>query len=220
MNTIERTRKILDLLNDASEQLNAYADDLWLSIDLTIPEAIRAGAEQQVRLSETQAEFASVVGKLEELIRGEMSEDARERIDSNPTIKPDKLIVELDRSQPYSLEGSFTYKRPYAIRLGETRVAQHNTWKYTYRWLLQELEKDDPRAFDTLLNADFAQSTRGTIYVSRNKDNLHNPVAAGNLFFEANLSADRTCAKMKEVLQALGRSIHEVTIYLREDRDA
>lgn len=219
MNTIERTRRILDLLNETSEHLAQYADDRWLNVDRSTPEAIQAGADEQKAFLSGQTEFSELTSRLEELIRDDLSEDARERIDEVDASQRERLIVELDNTVPYTLEDSFTYKRPYAIRLGEDRIGQHNTWKATYRWLLQQLHNDDPDAFDQLVNADFAATTRGKS-ISRAKEDLYNPVKVGNLFFEANLPADRMCRRMSQVLHAMGRSIDEVTIYLREDRDA
>lgn len=220
MNTIERTRRIIDLLNETSEQLKAYADDIWGNVDRSTPESIQQGADEQKAFLSGQSQFSELTSYLEELIRDDMSEDARERIDEVDEQQRERLIVQLDRTTPHSLDEEFTSKRPYAIRLGDARVGQHNTWKATYRWLLQQLEKDDPQAFDALIDADFAQTAQGNRYVSREKKDVRSAITVGDLFFESNLSADRTCRKMMEVLHAMGRSSDEVTIYLREDRDA
>jgi|SRR5690625_7309186 len=220
MNTIERTRHILDLLNETSEQLKAYADDLWLNVDRSTPESIQEGADEQKAFLSGQNQFSELTSYLEELIRDDLSEDARERIDEVDEQQRERLIVQLDRTTPHSLDEEFTSKRPYAIRLGDARVGQHNTWKATYRWLLQQLHNEDPNAFDQLIDADFALTVRGNRYVSREKKDVRNPITVGDLYFESNLSANDIRNKMKEVLHAMERSSDEVTIYLREDRDA
>lgn len=220
MNTIERTRRIIDLLNETSEQLKAYADDIWLNVDRSTPESIQQGADEQKAFLSGQSQFSELTSYLEELIRDDMSEDARERMDDVDEQQRARLIVELDRSQPHSLDEQFTYKRPYAIRFGETRVGQHNTWKATYRWLLQQLAEEDPVQFDALVDADFAMTAQGNRYVSREKKDVRSAITVGDLFFESNFSANDIRDKMKEVLHAMGRSSDEVTIYLREDRDA
>lgn len=220
MNTIERTRRIIDLLNETSEQLKAYADDLWLNVDRSTPESIQEGADEQKAFLSGQNQFSELTSYLEELIRDDLSEDARERIDEVDASQRERLIVQLDRTTPHSLDEEFTSKRPYAIRLGDHRVGQHNTWKATYRWLLQQLHHEDPVAFDQLIDADFALTIRGNRYVSREKKDVRSPITVGDLYFESNLSANDIRNKMIEVLHAMGRSIDEVTIYLREDRDA
>lgn len=220
MNTIERTRRIIDLLNETSEQLKAYADDLWLNVDRSTPESIQEGADEQKAFLSGQNQFSELTSYLEELIRDDLSEDARERIDEVDEQQRERLIVQLDRTTPHSLDEEFTSKCPYAIRLVDDRVGQHNTWKATYRWWLQQLHHEDPVAFDQLIDADFALTIRGNRYVSREKKDVRSPITVGDLYFESNFSANDIRNKMKEVLHALDRSTDEVTIYLREDRDA
>lgn len=220
MNTIERTRRILDTLNDAAEHLKEYADDIWLSVDRSTPEAIRSGAERQVEFLQAQDEFSSLASKLEELIRGDMTSDAREKIDDVGGEQRERLIETLDRSVPHRLTEAFTWKRPFAIRLGEHRVGQQNTWKGTYRWLLQQLAEEDPVRFDALVDADFALTTRGKHHISQRKADVRSAIEVSGLFFESNLSANDSRDKMIEVLNAMGRATDDVAIYLREDRDS
>lgn len=221
MNTIERTRRILDALNDAAEHLKEYADDIWLSVDRSSPETIRSGAERQVDFLHAQNEFSELASKLEGLIRDDMTEEARDKIDDLADDDERKrLIVQLDRSVPHRLNESFTWKRPYAIRLDEDRVGQQNTWKGTYRWLLQQLAEEDPVRFDALVDADLARTPRGLHHVSQRKPDVRSAIEVSGLFFESNLSANDTRDKMTEVLKAMGRSIDDVAVYLREDRDS
>lgn len=220
MNTIERTRHILDLLNETSEQLKAYSDDMWLNVDRSTPESIQEGADAQKAFLSAQTQFSSLTSHLEQLIRDDMTEDARHRIDSVPDTTREKLVVELDRSVPHRLDERFTSKRPYAIRFDERHVGQQNTWKAIYRWLLQTLAQEHADTFQTLLDSDIAMSSRGNRYISRQKSDVRNPIEIAGLYFEANYSANDMRDRMIEILREFGYDLNDVQIYLREDRDA
>ncbi len=219
MNTLERTRHILDLLSETSEQLKAYADDLWLNVDRSTHDSIQQGADEQKEFLTAQTQFSVLTSDLEALIRDDLGADARERIDGVSEGVRDKLVVELDRSIPHRLDEMFTFKRPYAIRLQDNHVGQQNTWKGIYRWLLQTLAAEHPDAFQQLVDSDIALTSRGNRSIARNKADVRSYIEVAGLYFEANLSANFIRDKMTEVLQELDYTLDDVHIYLREDRD-
>src|SRR5699024_2152212 len=117
MNSIERTRAILNLLEGFGTHLNDYAEDASLAADLEDNDDTMAVAEQQVELRDATNAFASLSSRIEGLIRDHAREELQAHEETSESrATAERLHANLDRDVVYTLSEHFTHKRPYAVR--------------------------------------------------------------------------------------------------------
>lgn len=223
MTNKNKINSILDMMDDLQEDLLALSDDMLLSIDSHDNESIDEGAVFLKGYNTNLSHFSSASQALAEQIKahfGVNPEVADVEVEINEQEKKNRIIKELDKTEPHALGEIFTYKRPYGFVLQDSAYKGIKTWKHLYVLVLDYLHKKDSQLFQALPTEEKFISKRGNPLFSLNQQELRVAEASNGLFVEVNLSAN---GLMKNVALLLGHfeipSTH-LRIYLREDRDA
>ena len=221
----DRIKNVLSNLKNVQEDLLALSDDLWLEIDHNYNAAIERGVAFKKDFNLCNAEFTQSANKISKLIQDYTNtslyvEDKSENIYSGKREK-ERLIKELNRKEPHTLNEDFKYKRPYGFVLQDTPYKNKLTWSEIYLQICTHLQKENPSLFETLDSDPKHISNRNNKYFSKSPNELRSPQKCGpSIHVEMNLSANQIRNSIKRLLNTYKIDYSELTIYLREDRDA
>lgn len=219
-----KTKEIIDMLNTLNEYLLSLPDDMLLSIDPRDNESLQQGLQFIKEFNDNSAEFSRVSTKIEQQLKQFFSinpEDEELEKESADNFQRARIIKELDRTEPHSLDESFTYKRPFGFVLGKSAYKGLKTWRSLYLQTLAELKSSDPKRFSHLPQDENFISNRGNPWFATKQSVLRAPVKfAPGFYVEANLSANNIRDNIKDLLEHFGLNYKEMKIYFREDRDA
>jgi hypothetical protein len=222
--TQNKIKEIIDLLNTLNEYILSLPDDMLLNIDPRDNESLEQGVQFIKEFNENSAEFSHAAARIEQQIKQFFSvnpEDEELEKDSTDNIRDTRIIKDLDKTEPHTLDESFTYKRPYGFVLGKAAYKGLKTWRSLYRQTLTELQSLDPDRFARLPQEEKFVSSRGKPWFTSEEAELRFAVELDSGFYaEANLSANNIRDNIKALLTHFGLDYREMKIYLREDRDA
>lgn len=222
--THDKISEILDTLNNIQENLLAFPDDMLLNIDPRDNKSLEQGTKFIKEFNENLNRFIDSSMKISEQIKTHFSiNPEEEEVEKEATNrqKRERIIKELDKTKPHSLDENFTYKRPFGFILGKSAYKGLKTWKSLYMQILRELKDKDPRKYNKILDEERFISKRGNPLFSRNKKDLRISEKINSEFFiEINLSANHIRNNIKELFEYYQIDPNELKIYLREDRDA
>lgn len=219
----DRTRQILEDLEAVRENLLALSDDIWQSIDHNDPHALDQGVAFKRSFNEQVAAFDKGAAGLSALIQQYTSVNlsAREESGAGDRERNARIVAELNREEPHSLDEDFTFKRPHGFILDGQGTTGITTWRRLYELVCKHLFQRDQARFRALpRNPDFI-SNRGKGYFSADPEELRTawPVADG-LFAEVNLSANGLRDMIRRLLKQFGLPAESLRLFLRQDRDA
>lgn len=147
-----RIRSILEDLEAVRENLLALSDDIWLGIDHNDQEALDEGYQFKKSYNERMRAFDTLATDISSMIQG--FTNVRVEPNGTETEKTDaenaRIIKELDREVPHSIEESFTFKRPYGFVLRGRAVKDMVTWRSLYIALCKQLAFIDLERFKAL----------------------------------------------------------------------
>ena len=219
-----RIRAILEDLENVRENLLAVSDDIWLSIDHNDNDAMQEGVRFKQEYNEKMDAFARVAEELSVLVQ-QFTNIRTTTADRDDTpaqgASRERAIAELERRTPHAITKDFTYKRPYGYKLGDHAAIELTTWRALYEHLLLHLRDFSPDTFGSLPDSPETVSRRGSPHFSRDPQALR--VAselADGIHTEINLSANSIRDMIRTVLPLFGYAESDLSIYLREDRDA
>jgi hypothetical protein len=218
-----RVRRILEDLEAVRENLLGLSDDIWLSIDHNDPQGLEEGVEFKRAYNEKMAAFDRLATELSAMIQQFTSVRLEEAEQAGGESEDEnvRLIRELDREEPHSIEEDFTFKRPHGFILEGQAVTGITTWRRLYELLCQQLLRRDPKRFHTLTDHPDFISNRGHPSFTRDPSVLRSAgQMADGLFTEINLSANALRDVIIKLLTEFQISKESLRIYLREDRDA
>lgn len=220
---ISRVRSILDDLEAVRENLLALSDDIWKSIDHNDPDALEAGVEFKRAYNAKAAAFDQIASELSALVQQYTSvrlEESEQTGDDNGE-RNARIVAELNREQPHSLDEDFTYKRPHGFVLDGRAITGVTTWQRLYELVCKQLFARDQDRFRSLENHPEFVSNRGNHTVTRDASHLLKPLAvSSDLYIEANLSANGIRDMIRRLLGVFDISLDRMQIFLRQDRDA
>lgn len=222
--TINNIQIMLDQLNEVREKFLSLPDDMLLNIDPRNNESLTTGVNFIKEYNDTLDNFIENAERLTAMVEAHFSidpEESVEKTNNNNGQTRDRIIAELDKTEPHYLEENFTYKRPYGFVFGKAAYKGIKTWRMLYVKFLQELANEYSPKMNSLPNEEKFISNRGKAQFSDNASDFR--VAAkinSKLYTEVNLSANSLRDNMKSLLQYVGHSEKDMKIYLREDRDA
>jgi len=219
----DRTRRILEDLEAVRENLLALSDDIWRSIDHNDPDALEAGVEFKRAYNAKAADFDRVATELSALIQQYTSVRLEEAEESGGEDREqnERIIAELNREEPHSLDEDFTYKRPHGYILAGQAATGITTWQRLFDLVCRQLIARDQGRFRGLHSDPDFISNRGHHSVTTDPGTLRKALDVGHgLFVESNLSANGIRDMLRRFLNAYEISIESMQIYLREDRDA
>ncbi len=222
--TQDKIKEILDILGTLKEYLLSLPDDMLLNIDPRDNNSLEQGFQFIKAFNNSLSLFCDGADKIETQIKNYFSinpEEEEIEHESSYDSENSRVIKELDKTEPHTLDEDFTYKRPYGFVLENSAYKGIKTWKSLYLQVLKELEKKDPKRFSKLPSEKRFVSKRGNPLFSENADQLRVAEKLPDGFFiEVNLSANHIRKNIKDLLAHYGIHPSEMKIYLREDRDA
>ncbi len=218
-----RTRQILEDLEAVRENLLALSDDIWLSIDHNDPQALEEGVEFKRTYNEKTRAFDQLAAELSAMIQQYTSVrlESEERSSEGDRERNERIIQELNREEPHSIDEDFTYRRPHGFILEGQATTGITTWRRLFELVCQQLLRRDPDRFRALPeNADFI-SNRGHRDFNRNAQELRSASEIGEgIFAEINLSANGLRDTLRRLLTTFEIPTTDLKLFLREDRDA
>lgn len=219
----ERTRRILEELETVRENLLALSDDIWEGIDCQDLTAFDDGVRFMRSYVEKMGAFDALAAELSALIQQytQVRLEAGEYTSQEDGEENERIIRELNREQPYSLNESFTYKRPHGFVLEGQATIGITTWKRLFELVCRQLFQRSPDRFRALIDHPEFISNRGNHSVTRDAAALRGALAvADGIFIECNLSANGIRDMIVRLLAAYDIPHDRMQLFLREDRDA
>ncbi|MDP9353194.1 MAG: hypothetical protein M3P51_16870 [Chloroflexota bacterium] len=221
----DRVRRILTELEDVRQDLLALSDDIWLNIDhndnAAIEEGVQFKREYNSRLAKFDEATSRISGLIQQFTDVHIDAPLDEPIEERTPTENERIIRELDRETPHTLDEDFEYKRPYGFVLQGHAYKDLVTWRGVYKKLCQDLATRDHARFLGLPGNPKFISSRDNKSFSRNPGELRRSMLlTDGLHAEVNLSANSIKESMRALLEEFGIKPQELRIYLREDRDA
>jgi len=219
----DRTRQILEDLEAVRENLLALSDDIWGSIDRQDVQAFDEGVQFMRAYIDKMASFDALASELSTMVQQYTSVRLgdEEQVGLDDQGRNERIIEELNREEPHSIDEDFTFKRPHGFILDGQGIAGITTWRRLFELLCQQLLRRDPQRFHALPdNADFI-SNRGRHSFSRNPTELRYANLIGDeVYAEINLSANGIRDTIRRLLETFEIPERRLQLFLREDRDA
>ncbi len=217
----DRTRRILGDLEAVRENLLALSDDIWLSIDHNDSEALEEGVQFKRTYNEKMAAFDHLASELSAMVQQYTSVRLEAEEQSGQGEQNERIVRELNREQPHSVDEDFTYKRPHGFILDGQGTTGITTWRRLFELVCQQLLRRDPDRFRALPDNTSFISNRGHRGFSRNRDELRSAGEIGEgIFAEVHGSANSLRDSLRQLLAAFDIPVTELRLFLREDRDA
>ncbi len=219
-----KMKEILDTLNNLQENLLSLPEDMLLNIDPRDNQSLEQGTRFIKEFNENLDQFVDSASKISGQIKIHFSiNPEEEEIEKEfaGQASQDRIIRELDKTAPHTLDENFTYKRPYGFILGDTAFKGIKTWRNLFILVLDELKEKDSARFAHLPKEDKFISNRGNPLFAKNKQSLREGrKLKSGIYVEVNLSANDIRKNIKSLLEHFQLSPADMKIYLREDRDA
>lgn len=219
----ERTRLILEDLETVRENLLALSDDIWDSIDRQDLASFDAGVQFMRDYLQKMTAFDQLATEMSAMIQQytRVSLEAEEQAADGQREENERIIRELNREQPHTLDEDFTYRRPHGFVLDGQAITGISTWRRLYERVCHQLARRDPGRFRALPENGAFMSNRGHREFNANAAELRSPMLlAEGIYAEINHSANGLRDLMRDLLEQFGIPSDQFRIYLREDRDA
>ena len=227
----ERIVNILSNLKNVEEDLLALSDDIWLEIDHNDNEAIKNGTQFKLDFNQKNIKFTEASSTLAKLIEdftkvslysNNDKASVEKYIKTKEVNKENKrLIAELNNRTPHTLREDFKYKRPYGIVFEGIPYENKKTWSEVYIQVCKHLYNKDTTLFKKLSNNPDHISSRGNHSFSTTPSNLRTATMCCNTtYVEMNLSANQIRDSIIRLLKTFKINQNDLSIFLREDRDA
>lgn len=215
---------ILANLGNVREDLLTLSDVIWVSIDHNDASSLEEGVSFKKKFNALFEAFNDNSEGLEKLIQ-EFAEQGKEPEPEIPDTQ--RIIKELDKEIPHSIDEEFTFKRPYAFVLGDFASDTANTWTALTCQVCTALANQNFSKIFSLADGDELLTKQGNKPISSQKDGMRRPVCvacfnAGSqkIWVETNRSAQDLVKLIKALLAYYGMDNSAIKIYLREDRNA
>lgn len=219
----ERVRAALAQLEEARETLLAFSGDVWHGVDTRDNEQVRSAAAFLTACNDHLVALGRLSDEISTLVRDYLGDpvEIEGAAPSTDAAANARIIRELDRGTPHTLDEDFSYKRPFGYKLLGRAAKDIRTWRGLFKLVCLQLAEIAPTTFAALPDDPQFVSRQGFKSFSRNPADLRYamPLRDG-IYAEANRSANQLAWTMKQLMIAFGVSPAELTIYLRQDRDA
>ena len=214
---------ILNDLTNVHENLLSLSEYIWQSIDHNDTEKLEEGVSFKKEFNRLVEDFE----KNKEAISVLVSQFTGIKVDNQPkTINKEdsenqRIIKELNKNEPHEVTEDFTFKRPTAFIFNGCAYTDLENWTIFYIQFVSCVAKLNPAKLKEMAEMPELISKQNKKYYSNDKNGLRKPAKIMNDFFvETNLSANDFAKRMIEILNHLGMKTSDITIYLRQDRNA
>ncbi|MGL5125688.1 MAG: hypothetical protein ACRC6U_06830 [Fusobacteriaceae bacterium] len=221
-----------EILNFLKETKNSKYNDLLACLELkkdildeirdkvaheNIPEIAKLGdMEKMTNIMNIMSQLKEKSELIDEVLENNLDiEDKFEEIEKTTSKDYEKYRV--NEKVEHNLYGSFTFKRPCAIRI-ENKKIEINNWKEVLINTCEYLVHKDKKIFlDIIINKKITGRKREL--VSSSKDNLRDPkyIKEVNGYIETNLNADGIKNIIKRLLKEYKIPIKNYGVFLRAD---
>ena len=224
MTASEKTiSSILKDLTNVHENLLSLSNDIWNSIDHNTPERLDEGYQFKKEFNRLLEDFEKNKNDISVLVSqftGVKLEEQPKAIKQNDS-ENQRIIKELNKNEPHEITEDFTFKRPTAFIFNGCAYTDLNNWSEFYTQFAACAAKFNPSKLQEMAELPELISKQNRKYYSTEKKDLRKPVKIMNHFYvETNLSANDLTKRMIEILNQLGMKTTDITIYLRQDRNA
>lgn len=224
MTASEKTiASILKDLTNVHENLLSLSNDIWNSIDHNNPEKLDEGYQFKKEFNRLLDDFEKNKNDISVLV----SQFTGVKVDEQPIIvnKEDsenqRLIKELNKNEPHEIDEDFTFKRPTAFIFNGCAYTEMNNWTELYVQFVASAAKLNPAKIKEMANMTELISKQNKKYYSTDINDVRKPAKIMNDFFvETNLSANDFAKRIIEIINQLGMKTSDITIYLRQNRNA
>ena len=132
-----------------------------------------------------------------------------------------RIIKELNRNEPHEITEDFTFKRPTAFIFNGCAYTDVNCWSELYVQFVVSAAKLNPAKIKEMANLSELISKQNRKYYSTDEKGFRKSTKIMNDFYvETNLSANDFAKRIIEILNHLNMKTSDITIYLRQDRNA
>jgi len=172
---------------------------------------------------EKMTEFDRLAADLSVLIQQytQVSLEATEETGQEDRERNERIIRDLNRDEPHSLDEEFTYKRPHGFILAGQATSGITTWQRLYELVCRQLYQRDAGRFVSLIEHPEFISNRGHHSVTRDPGSLRKALdVEQGLFVECNLSANGIRDMLRRLLAVFEIEWNQLRLFLRQDRDA
>ncbi len=133
----------------------------------------------------------------------------------------ERIVAELNREEPHTLQEDYTYKRPHGMIFEGQATTGITTWQRLFELVCRHLMARDASRFRALCDHPDFVSNRGNHAVSTDRAALRKALPVGDgLFVESNLSANGIRDALCALLAAFEIPAERLSIFLRQDRNA
>lgn len=222
-NAAEKINKILKELTNAREDLWALNDDLWHNLDHSSIEEVQAATAFQIQYIKLLDQFAQNSEEIATLISQftGIKEEVTAVVKDSKDSSNERLIKELNKEEPHSLDEDFTYKRPYGFILESCAYSGFETWKDLYVQFCKHMASKNAGTFDSLSKNQELVSKQKKKYFASNKADIRLPqLITEKTYVELNFSANDFAKRMKEIFAVYKVDSNSMSIYLQQDRNA
>ena len=158
-------------------------------------------------------------------ISGLVQQFTNVRVEEEPEPASDsqneRIVRDLNNEEPHQLSENFTFKRPYGFILCGRAFKNVNTWRRMFELVCRELHKRDAKRFAGLPENKAFRNSRGKSTFARSPDKLRAAVQlTDDVYGEVNLSANALRDVMQKLLEVYEIPAEDMTVFLRQDRDA
>lgn len=219
----QRTRSILEDLEAVRENLLALSDDIWHSIDHNDAAALEEGVEFKRKYNEQLTAFDTLASEISELVQQftSVSLQAEEQSGAEDEAENVRIIQQLNREDPHSIDEDFTFKRPHGYILDGQAATGITTWQRLYFLVLHQLYQRDRDRFRSLRDHSAFISSRGHHTFDHTPAEMRRSMQIDDDFYaECNLSANGIRDVISRLLSAFEIPMNHLQLFLREDRDA
>lgn len=223
VNAEEKINRILKNLTSVREDLWALNDDIWHTLDHSSIDDVKSAASFQVKYLELLDQFAQNSQEIAALI----SQFTGIKVDEAPKVveqdnsENQRLIKELNKNIPHDITEDFTFKRPTAFIFDGCAYSEMNCWSELYVQFVACLAKKDPSKLKVLADNPEFISKQNKKYYSASPKELRKPSKVMNDFYvETNRSANDLMKLAIDLLNYFEIPLNNMTIYLRQDRNA
>lgn len=219
----ERTLQILRDLEAVRENLLALSDEIWLSIDHNDADALEEGVEFKRAYNSKLSAFDTLSSELSQLVQKFTRVDlaVEEESGNDDSQNNQRIIEQLNREQPHSIDEDFTFKRPHGFIFDGAATTGITTWRRLYEIVCVALVRRNGDLFRSLFDHDKFVSSRGHRQFTADPSELRSPSRLEEgIYTEINLSANGLRDVIRNLLDVYEIPRDRLQIFLREDRDA
>ncbi len=224
MTASEKTiSSILKDLTNVHENLLSLSNDIWNSIDHNNPEKLDEGYQFKKEFNRLLDDFEKNKNDISVLVSqftGVKLDESPKEINKEDS-ENQRIIKELNKNEPHEITEDFTFKRPTAFIFNGCAYTDLNNWTEFYIQFVASSAKINPTKIKEMAELPELISKQNRKYYSTDKKDLRKPAKIMNDFYvETNLSANDFAKRIIEILTQLEFKASDITIYLRQDRNA